>query len=102
MVHSRSPMPSRLTGLLAREHVDIPALLPGCLLPSGAVDLRRFDEFRRRALRHLAIEELVLLPALARRLGRRPVFQTGLRKDHAAIVALCVPMPNPEWIRNLA
>lgn len=94
-------MPSRLTGQLTREHVELPALLPGCVLPGGAVDLRRFDEFRHRALRHLAIEELVLIPALARRLGHRPMFQNGLRKDHAAIVALCVPTPNPDWVKDL-
>ncbi len=94
-------MPSRLIEQLTRDHVAIPRMLDRCLLPSGAVDLRRFDEFRRFALRHVMIEERVLMPLLERRLGRAPAFQNAMRKDHEAIAALCVPTPDPEWIGDL-
>lgn len=91
----------RLIDALVREHDEFLRLLDGCLTDERAVDLRRFEEFRRRQLRHVALEERVLMPALARRLGAPPVFQNGLRKDHASVAALCVAEPNPDFLVDL-
>lgn len=93
-------MASPLTRLLAVDHAASQAKLNGCLV-DGQVDLKRFDEFRHLLLRHIAIEETVLMPALARALGAAPLFQNGLRKDHADIAALCVPSPTREWVEDL-
>lgn len=94
-------MASGVTRLLAAEHADSQAMLRACLAPDGAVDLKRFDAFRHALLRHIAIEEKVLMPALTRALGRSPLFQNGLRKDHAGVAALCVPTPTREWLEDL-
>ncbi|MEW6434776.1 MAG: hemerythrin domain-containing protein [Myxococcota bacterium] len=94
-------MPSRVTRLLAAEHADSQAKLRACVGPDDAVDLRRFDDFRHALLRHIAIEEKVLMPALTKALGRPPLFQNGLRKDHAGVAALCVPTPTREWVEDL-
>lgn len=94
-------MASPATRLLLSEHHEHQVKLATCLLPGGGVDLRRFDEFRHGLLRHIAIEEKLLMPALARALGASPLFQNGLRKDHAGIAALCVPTPTREWVSDL-
>ncbi|MEW5741657.1 MAG: hemerythrin domain-containing protein [Myxococcota bacterium] len=93
-------MPSPVTRLLAVEHAESQAKLDACVR-SGEVDLKRFDEFRHNLLRHIAIEERVLMPALTKALGKAPLFQNGLRKDHAGIAALCVPTPTREWLEDL-
>lgn len=94
-------MPSRVTRLLAAEHAESQAKLRACVGPDGTVDLKRFDEFRHALLRHIAIEEKVLMPALTKALGKPPLFQNGLRKDHAGVAALCVPTPTREWVEDL-
>lgn len=91
----------RITTSLVRDHEEIPALLDACITPSGEVDLQKFDDFRHRLLRHIAIEEKVLRRALVKKLGVEPLFQNGLRRDHAGIASLCVPLPNREWLENL-
>jgi hypothetical protein len=62
----------------------------------------RFEEFRGRLLTHMAREEAVLLPELAKRSGRafKPLL-TSLRHDHVSIIALIVPTPNPQWCEDL-
>lgn len=94
-------MASPVTHLLTAEHAESQARLAACHLKDGAVDLKRFDEFRHSLLRHIAIEEKVLMPALTKALGKPPLFQNGLRKDHAGIAALCVPTPTREWLEDL-
>ena len=76
-------------------------MLDATVAPSGQVDLARFDQFRRRLLWHIAVEERLLMPRLIECLGRPPRFQKGMRKDHEGLVALCVATPNAEWIENL-
>jgi hypothetical protein len=94
-------MASPVIRLLIAEHADSQAKLAACHRGNGEVDLKRFDEFRHVLLRHIAIEEKVLMPALAKALGKPPLFQNGLRKDHAGIAALCVPTPTREWLEDL-
>jgi len=94
-------MASGVTRLLAAEHADSQARLRVCVRPDGSVDLKHFDAFRHALLRHIAIEEKVLMPALTRAVGRSPLFQNGLRKDHAGVAALCVPTPTREWLEDL-
>lgn len=83
------------------QHEAVRALLDRCLVGEASVDAVRFDEFRHRLLKLISVEERVLFPALVRRLGHPPVFRNALRKDHAGIAALCVPVPEREWVENL-
>jgi len=92
---------ARLTDVLQHEHGELLAQLDRCLSPTGELNLRAYEEFRRRQLRHVAIEEKVLLPALARRKKLSAAFQNALHKDHEAIVVLCVTAPNPDFVRDL-
>ncbi len=92
---------ARLTDVLLREHRELLAMIAACTPRDGEVDLQAFDRYRLRQLRHVAIEEKVLLPVLAGRASLSPAFQNGLRKDHEAIVVLCVTAPDPDFVHDL-
>lgn len=94
-------MPGLISAHFAQTHLQLDAALRGCLLEPGKVEVARFDVFRRLLLRHIAQEEKVLFPALIRKLGHPPLFRNALRKDHAGLASLCVPMPDREWVENL-
>ncbi len=92
---------ARLTDVLIHEHQELLALLHRCVSAAGALNLRLYDEFRLRQLRHLAVEEKVLLPMLRERGALPAAFHNGLRKDHEAVVVLCLTAPNPDFVRDL-
>jgi hypothetical protein len=95
-------MSGPLYRLLAGDHVRLDALLTRAIATPGRVDDAPYAEFRHGLLRHIAMEEKVLLPA-ARRLNDGeplPVAQR-LRLDHGAIAALLVPTPTPVTIAAL-
>ncbi len=94
-------MLSPLAGVLARQHVVLRERLDACLPVPGVVDVDGFDEFRRALLRHVRDEEGIIIPALVEAMGAEPAFRAGLRKDHVGIAALCVPLPEREWVENL-
>ncbi len=79
---------------LAEDHVRLEALLLRAIAPADAIDLEAYSEFRSGLLRHIAMEEKVLVPELRRpELGEAPPFLDRLRDDHATIAALLVPPP---------
>ena len=71
-----------LTGLLARADAG------------GQLDLASFEAFRARLLRHIGIEEKVLLAAVREVLGRPIERARRIRVDHGAIASLLVPTPD--------
>jgi hypothetical protein len=82
---------------LAADHARLDALLSEALAQPGQIDRPSFDGFREGLLRHIAIEEKILLPAARDARGGEPLPQArGLRIDHGAIAALLVPTPTPE------
>lgn len=86
---------------MRRDHERLAALLERSCA-RHAIDLGAFEAFRAGLLRHIAIEEKVLLPAAAelhggRRLGRA----AQLRLDHGALAALLVPTPTVELVRRV-
>ena len=53
-------------------------------------------EFRGGLLRHIGLEEKILLPEIRRRRGGTPFGDAmRLREDHAAIATLLIPSPSP-------
>lgn len=61
-----------------------------------------YEEFRRGLLRHIGIEEKILLPAILQAQGGVPSPDAErLRLDHGAIAALLVPPPDAAIIRTL-
>jgi len=87
---------------LSSDHDRLDALLKRALKPDGGIDLDAYHQFRQGLLRHIGIEEKVLIPALKNDLD--DVMKSTLdriRMDHSAIVALLVPIPSPEIISAL-
>ncbi len=90
-------MPGPMIQFLAEDHARLDALLTKAVARSGEVDRAAFDAFREGLLRHIALEEKILLPAARRARGGEPVPQARrLRIDHGALAALLVPTPTAE------
>jgi hypothetical protein len=76
--------------LLTEDHVRLSRLLERADR-QAELDVDAFEEFRRGLLRHIGMEEKVLLPAARK---HRPVeIAAALRKDHGVIAKLLVPSP---------
>lgn len=95
-------MPGPISAHFLETHVRLDEALRRCLRQPGTVDVEAFDVFRRLLLRHIAQEERVIMPALVKKLGAPPLFRNALRKDHAGFAALCMPLPEREWVENLS
>lgn len=86
---------------MRRDHERLAAILDTACA-RGAVDLDAFEPFRAGLLRHVAIEEKVLLPAAAElRGGRRLDRARQLRLDHGALAAFLVPTPTVELVGRM-
>ncbi len=81
--------------ILADDHRRLEALLEQTRCEIGTELFTVFDDFRRGLLRHISIEEKVLLPAVQRMRGGSALpIADRLRLDHGAIAALLVPPPS--------
>ena len=91
-------MPGPLHRFLQEDHRRLEDLLR-CSAEPEAVDLKAYELFRAGLLRHIAMEEKVLLPE-ARRLrhGESLPVAKQLRADHAALASLLVPTPTHEIV----
>jgi hypothetical protein len=86
---------------LTRDHTRLDGLLRAAErhAPAG---LEAYGEFRRGILRHIAVEEKLLLPAARRARAGMPLESAArLRLDHGAIAALLVPTPTPAIVATL-
>jgi len=87
---------------LANDHVRLDGLLKHSAASPEAVDTEMFTEFRRGLLRHIGIEEKIVLPAIARfQNGTQAEIAGRLRLDHGALVALLVPTPSQAIIKTI-
>jgi hypothetical protein len=88
--------------LLAEDHERLDALLQDAQAKLPLVDSDAYEAFRAGLLRHIAIEEKVLIP-LARRLGGDDVLALvkQVHADHAALAALLVPTPTPAIVATI-
>lgn len=87
-----------ITELLERDHDRLDALFTKALAGGEGVDLEAYEEFRRGLLRHVGMEELILIPS-ARRLGGGAVeLANRTRLDHAALTSLLIPPPTPRLL----
>src|SRR5262245_30995230 len=83
-----SPSGTMTRGAIARLLGDDHARLAG-LLARAAADPAAYAAFRRGLLRHIAMEEKILLPTAQRARGGKPLPLAGrLRLDHGALAAL--------------
>lgn len=95
-------MPGPLYQYLAEDHVRLGVLLEQAAAQPGTVEPEACAEFRAGLLRHIGMEEKILLPAARRLNGGEPLpVAAQLRRDHAALAALLVPTPTPEIMASI-
>jgi len=95
-------MPGQIYRLLADDHARLDSLLRRAMTEAGAIDRTAYAEFRAGLLRHIGIEEKILLPTAQRLRGGEPLAMAAkLRLDHGALAALLVPTPTPAIIAAL-
>jgi hypothetical protein len=91
-----------ITRWLAADHRRLEGLLGRATARAGTIDADAYEAFRRGLLRHVAIEEKLLLPAAQRARGGEPLaVAVQLRLDHGAIASLLVPTPTGAVVRTL-
>ena len=85
--------------LLATDHARLDALLQRAIATPDAIDRAAYAEFRAGLLKHIGMEEKILLPAAQRANDGTPLpVAAKLRLDHGALAALLVPTPTPAII----
>jgi hypothetical protein len=91
---------SRVEDLLRRDHERLDGLLLASI--SGSVEVRAYEAFRGGLLRHIGIEEKILIPFAKRQRNESelPVAKQ-LRLDHAALAALLVPTPTVSILERI-
>lgn len=95
-------MPRLLFDYLAEDHDRLDRLLQKATVNPVEIDRLPYDEFRRGLLRHIGIEEKIVLPTIARlQNGTQAAVAERLRLDHGALAALMVPPPSPAIIATL-
>src|ERR1044071_109398 len=83
-----------LTAYLSGDHRRLEDALSRAAAHDGAIDPEAYLEFRAGLLRHIAMEEKILLPAAqAARGGQALPLAAKLRLDHGALAALLVLTP---------
>lgn len=95
-------MPGPIETFLADDHARLDSLLRRAVANSDVLDRDAYDQFRAGLLRHIAMEEKVLLPeARRRRLGAGLPIAKQLRADHSVLAALLVPSPTHAIITTI-
>lgn len=95
-------MSAHVTDYLARDHERLHALLAAAT-DGQRLDGASFEAFRAGLLRHIGIEEKLLLPAARRARDGVPLERAHeLRVDHAALTSLLVPTPDPALCDEIA
>jgi hypothetical protein len=92
---------SEITEYLNRDHGRLDALLARATADPTRIDAEAYWDFRRRLLRHIALEERVLFPAVRRALAGPLPWMPRLKRDHGRLVAMMVPTPTPAHARDV-
>jgi hypothetical protein len=90
----------RISDYLVEDHRRLEALLERARL-SEPFDEHAYGRFRAGLLRHIAIEEKLLLPAVKVARGLGLARAPSLRKAHARIAALLAPPPTRARLAEL-
>jgi hypothetical protein len=87
---------------LSDDHDRLDSLLQRAVAKPGVIDMEPYGDFRKGLLRHIAMEEKIVLPAIAQlQGGRQAAITERLRLDHGAIVALLVPPPSASIVATI-
>lgn len=80
---------------MTADHARLDNLLRGAERADGTIDTATYADFRAGLLRHIAMEEKVLMPfARTKRAGEPLAIANALRVDHARIAKMLVPTPD--------
>ena len=83
-----------ITDFLMEDHRRLEMLLQSAVAHADHVDQGAYSQFRAGLLRHIGMEEKILLPAALRLRGGEPLLiASKLRLDHGAIATLLIPTP---------
>lgn len=80
--------------LLEEDHDRLDALLERSVASPDTFEQAPFDEFRAGLLRHIGIEEKLLMPLLREKGGKFAEMAQTLREEHSAIASLLVGPPD--------
>jgi len=95
-------MPGHVYRYLADDHRRLEHLLDRATRDASGIDAAAFLEFRGGLLRHISIEEKILLPAARdARGGKLLPLAAALRLDHGALAALLVLTPTATTIKAI-
>lgn len=87
---------------LTDDHARLAGLLQQTDEASGKINYDAYAEFRAGLLKHIAMEEKILLPAVRRlRGGEALPIADKLRRDHGALAALLVPTPTAAIVAKI-
>jgi hypothetical protein len=96
-----APTVGPIERFMVEDHVRLDRLLEAATA-AEAVDAAAYARFRHDLLRHIAMEEKVLLPDARTRRGGAPLeVAAALREDHGAIAKLLVRSPTLPIVDSL-
>lgn len=85
-------MHGKIHRYLCADHERLDTLLERAISDPANIDGAAYAQFRSGLLKHIGMEEKVLLPSAQKRRGGQPLSVAArLRLDHGALVALLVP-----------
>lgn len=87
-------MPGPLVAYMEADHERIDRLLDLSVADPDRFDLDAFERFRSALLRHIGIEERILLAYAQRRCGVPLPITKTLRREHGALASLLVRAPH--------
>ncbi|MBS0169457.1 MAG: hemerythrin domain-containing protein [Nitrospira sp.] len=94
--------PGPITSVLAEDHRRLDELLCSAATTADRVDQATYDQFRVGLLRHIGMEEKLLMPALQRWRGGEPLtIAAKLRLDHGALATLLMPTPTTQILATI-
>jgi Hemerythrin HHE cation binding domain len=77
------------------DHRRLEALMNRAVADPEKIDEAAYEAFRGGLLKHISMEEKILLPAAQSARGGPLPMAAKLRLDHSALAALLVPPPSP-------
>jgi hypothetical protein len=102
MQEGADPTPGPLYRFLADDHSRLDGLLARATARPDVIDRTAYAQFRAGLLKHIGMEEKILLPEAQRRRGGQPLpIAAKLRLDHGALAALLVPSPTAAIVAAL-
>jgi hypothetical protein len=91
-----------LTRFLMEDHRRLDTLLQSAVAHAEHIDQGAYTQFRAGLLRHIGMEEKILLPAVQQLRGGEPLLiASKLRLDHGALAALLMPIPTAAIVARI-